>query len=59
MARLARIVVPGYPHHITQRDNRRQPTFFCDEIFGDVCLYLLRDLLENKKTAWATSACGG
>jgi putative transposase len=28
MARIARIVVPGYPHHITQRGNRRQRTFF-------------------------------
>ncbi|MCJ7670390.1 MAG: transposase, partial [Dehalococcoidia bacterium] len=26
MARLARVVVPGYPHHITQRGNRRQQT---------------------------------
>ena len=31
MARIAQIVVPGYPHHITQRGNRRQKTFFCDE----------------------------
>ena len=31
MARIARIVVPGYPHHITQRGNRRQATFFCDD----------------------------
>src|SRR4030043_1720511 len=31
MARVARVVVPGYPHHITQRGNRRQQTFFCDE----------------------------
>jgi putative transposase len=31
MARLARVVVPGSAHHITQRGNRRQPTFFCDE----------------------------
>ena len=31
MARLARVVVPGYPHHITQRGNRRLPTFFCEE----------------------------
>ena len=30
MARLARVVVPGYPHHITQRGNRRLPTFFSD-----------------------------
>ncbi len=28
MARLARVVVPGLPHHVTQRGNRRQPTFF-------------------------------
>ena len=24
---MARIVAPGYPHHITQRGNRRQQTF--------------------------------
>ena len=28
---MARIVVPGYPHHVTQRGNRRQETFFCDD----------------------------
>jgi len=28
MPRLARLVVPGYPHHITQRGSRRQQTFF-------------------------------
>jgi len=31
MARIARIVVPGVPHHITQRGNRRQRTFFRDQ----------------------------
>ena len=31
MPRLARVVAPGLPHHITQRGNRRQKTFFCDE----------------------------
>jgi len=35
MARLARVVVPGYPHHITQRGNRRQQTFFCDEDYEE------------------------
>jgi len=35
MARLARVVVPGYPHHITQRGNRRQQTFFCDEDYQE------------------------
>ncbi len=37
MARLARIVAPGLPHHVTQRGNRRQPVFFRDD---DYRLYL-------------------
>ena len=28
MARLARVVAPGIPHHVTQRGNRRQKVFF-------------------------------
>ena len=42
MARLSRIVIPNVAHHVTQRGNRRQPIFFCDE---DRRLYLelLRD----------------
>ena len=31
MARIARIIAPGHPHHVTQRGNRHQQTFFCDE----------------------------
>jgi putative transposase len=31
MARIARVVAPGYPHHVTQRGNRRQRTFFADD----------------------------
>jgi putative transposase len=34
---MARVVVPGAPHHVTQRGNRRQPTFFND---GDYLAYL-------------------
>ena len=34
MARLARVVVPGMPHHVTQRGNRRQTTFFCEEDYA-------------------------
>ena len=30
MARHARVVIPGMPHHVTQRGNRRQRTFFSD-----------------------------
>lgn len=31
MARLARVVIPDLPHHVTQRGNRREPVFFGDE----------------------------
>jgi putative transposase len=37
MARLVRLVIPGLPHHVTQRGNRRQQTFFND---GDYAAYL-------------------
>ena len=30
MARLARVVIPGYPHHITQRGNGRARARFPD-----------------------------
>ena len=50
MARLARLVLPGIPYHVTQRGNRRQPTFFED---GDFALY--RDLLaEGARRAGAS-----
>jgi REP element-mobilizing transposase RayT len=35
MARLARLVVPDVPHHVTQRGNRRQPVFFSEKNSGD------------------------
>jgi REP element-mobilizing transposase RayT len=31
MSRVARIVVPGYPHHVTQRGNRRADVFETDD----------------------------
>ena len=44
MARLARLVIPGMPHHVTQRGNRRQQTSFNDadyaayvELMADWC----------------------
>jgi len=53
MARFARIVVPGCPHHVTARGNRREPIFFED---GDQDIY--RDLLAEQMCkasveAWA------
>ncbi|MBF0416380.1 MAG: transposase [Magnetococcales bacterium] len=31
MARIARVIASGLPHHITQRGNRRQQTFFVEQ----------------------------
>jgi putative transposase len=45
MARLARVVIPNLPHHVTQRGNGRAQTFFCDD---DYRLYL--DLLRKHCT---------
>ena len=36
MTRLARMVIPGLPHHVTQRGNRREAIFFED---GDQQIY--------------------
>src|SRR5277367_4942885 len=43
MTRLARMVVAGLPHHVTQRGNRREAIFFED---GDHDVY--RDLLAEQ-----------
>lgn len=42
MSRKDRLVIPGYPHHVTQRGNHRQTVFFSDE---DHRFYL--DLLQR------------
>jgi putative transposase len=50
MARLPRLVIPGHPHHVTQRGNRRAQTFFEE---GDYALYkyLLSEAAQNIKRA--------
>jgi putative transposase len=53
MPRIARIVVPGLPHHVTQRGNHRAQIFFAP---SDYALY--RDLLATetrkaKVAVWA------
>jgi len=42
MARIARVVVPDFPHHITQRGCRRQRTFFSRQDY-EYYLGLLKD----------------
>src|ERR1700737_1858703 len=53
MARLARVIVPETPYHVTQRGNGRERTFFSDDDFA-----LYRDLLgeacrDAKVGVWA------
>ena len=53
MARLARIVVPGLPHHVTARGNRREPIFFEEgdqEIYRDL---LAEQMLKAEVEVWA------
>ena len=53
MPRLARLVVPGFPHHITQRGNRRQQTFFCQEDYA-AYLELMADWCRQRAVEiWA------
>ena len=49
MARIARFVVPGLPHHVTQRGNRRGTVFFSDDDYE-----LYRDLLAEQPVGTAS-----
>ncbi len=48
MARIARVVVPNIPHHITQRGNRRMDTFFSEADFREY-LYLMAEWCNRCK----------
>ncbi len=50
MSRLARVVIPGLAHHVTQRGNGRRKVFFSD---ADYALYL-RLITEGCKAAGVT-----
>lgn len=47
MARLARVVIPGIPHHVTQRGNRRQQVFFGEDDYA----FYLELLAEHTRAA--------
>jgi len=53
MARMARLVVPGYPHHVTQRGIRGYKTFFSSLDYMTY-LQLLKDAKETANVSiWA------
>jgi putative transposase len=53
MPRMARIVIPDVPHHVTQRGNRREDVFFADEDRRRYLLLLLEYSQKHALDVWA------
>ncbi len=53
MARIARIIVPDIPHHITQRGNRRQQTFFGDDDYREYITLMAQWCSKYQVKIWA------
>ena len=53
MARMARLVVPEYPHHVTQRGNRRQRTFFSESDYRAYIKLLIEARRSAAVSVWA------
>ena len=55
MARLAWLVVPGLPYHITQRGTRRQPVFFQDADYHAYMALLAKWCARACVQVWPTA----
>src|SRR5208337_4586107 len=53
MARLARVMAPGMPHHVTQRGNRRQQTFFGEEDYQHYLELMSQFCRAEQVAIWA------
>jgi putative transposase len=53
MARMARAVAPRFPHHVTQRGNRRQQTFFNDEDYQAYLELVAHWCHKHRVQVWA------
>ncbi len=53
MARLARVVAPGLPHHVTQRGNRRLETFFSEADYQAYLGLLAESCAKAATEVWA------
>lgn len=53
MARPARLVLPGIPHHVTARGTRREPTFFSDEDYARYVALLRHGCAKAGTAIWA------
>jgi putative transposase len=55
MARLPRLVLPGVPHHVTQRGNRRARTFFEDRDYELYLDLLVEAAAKARAAIWSYS----
>ena len=53
MTRIARVIAAGIPHHVTQRGNRRMPTFFSGEDYGAYLSLMSEWCLKCRVEIWA------
>ena len=53
MPRMARLVVPRYPHHVTQRGSRRQRTFFDESDYSNYLELIRANKLNAGVDIWA------
>lgn len=53
MPRIARVVIPGVPHHVTQRGTRRQTTFFSTADYEAYLRIALGEFSAAKVEIWA------
>jgi len=50
---MARVVIPSYPHHVTQRGNRRQATFFENSDYRDYIELISKFCRKSSTQVWA------
>jgi REP-associated tyrosine transposase len=53
LTRLRRLIIPGCPHHLVQRGNRRQRVFFSDEDKAFFLILLGRQAAKHGIMIWA------
>lgn len=53
MPRTARIIIPNFPHHVTQRGNRSQKVFFSEADKGLYLALLAKELRSTPVRIWA------
>lgn len=53
MPRMARVVIPEYPHHVTQRGNRRQRVFFSDADYSKYLSIMRAAIHRSGVSIWA------